>query len=169
MKRIINNKKYLFLVSFFVIASIILGTTIYKYMIKDKYIIALNITTSLPDYFYIIDTTNKLQAKKNNVIAFYFKKKNDRYYNYNHNFIKKIVCQEGDILTEDKYHQFKCNNHILGTAMSTDSKGRKVQAFQFNGKIPTNKYFVMGSAYNSYDSRYWGFVDKKDIIGVALW
>lgn len=35
--------------------------------------------------------------------------------------------------------------------------------------IPTNKYFAMGdNRDNSQDSRYWGFVDRRNIIGRPL-
>jgi len=133
------------------------------------YYIAINISPSLPDYFYFYKkkfTTKDLDYNK--VIAFLFKHKNDRYYKYNYQFIKKIACKEGDLL-EVKNKQYFCNGVFLISALSKDSKGRKIDNFKFNGIIPENKYFVLGTHLKSYDSRYWGFVDRKDIIGVAIW
>lgn len=45
----------------------------------------------------------------------------------------------------------------------------KVEQFIFNGVIPKDKFFVMGTHPRSFDSRYWGFVDRKDIKGVSIW
>ncbi len=34
--------------------------------------------------------------------------------------------------------------------------------------VPENSYFVLGdNSMSSHDSRYWGFVDRKDVIGKA--
>ncbi|WP_325099558.1 S26 family signal peptidase [Campylobacter sp. TTU-622] len=57
--------------------------------------------------------------------------------------------------------KYYCDNVFLGIAQKTDKDGNKVEQFIFNGVIPKDKFFVMGTHPRSFDSRYWGFVDKK--------
>lgn len=165
-------KKLLKNIAFYVVAiafAIVAGFMIYKIYIKDKYIIALNITKSLPDYFYIIDNQTIIDdLKTNQIISFKFDVENDRYYEKESNFIKIIKCKEGDFL-QNENGVFKCNNKIIGVALPSDSQGMAIESFDFNNKIPKDNYFVMGTAMNSYDSRYWGFVRKEKITGVIKW
>ena len=149
--------------------SFLMGFILSNY-INKHYFIALNDTASLPDYFYIYKRDfTKDDLEQGVTIAFSFKHKNDNYYDYNHPFMKKIVCKEGDILNVDSSKRYFCNKSYFSIARSKDSKGKKIDNFIFNGKIPKDKYFTYTTAFKSYDSRYWGFVDFKDIKGVAVW
>ena len=48
--------------------------------------------------------------------------------------------------------------------LKTGSEGDETKVFT----VPKDKYFMMGDNRNqSYDSRYWGFVDKDKIVGIA--
>ena len=81
--------------------------------------------------------------------------------------VKKIACQEGDLLTVDGGN-FYCNNEYIGHAKAHANDGTPLAAFQFNGAIPSGKLFVTGPCIDSYDSKYIGFIQKTDIQAVVV-
>ena len=74
------------------------------------------------------------------------------------NVFKIIRCDEGDILAVDAAKCFFCNGEYVGMAKET------MPHFTFDGKIPPGFMFVMGEHKDSYDSRYFGLVEKSRVI-----
>jgi len=87
-------------------------------------------------------------------------KENDR-------LIKKVGCTPGQALTRDS-NLFSCNKKELGKALNKDSQGRALPQFEFNGPVPDDNFFMIGSNPRSFDSRYFGFVHADDILYKAL-
>jgi type IV secretory pathway protease TraF len=82
--------------------------------------------------------------------------------------IKKVGCLPGEQLTMDAANHFFCNGRSLGQALETDSKGRSLPIFSFNGPVPADKLFMVGTHPRSYDSKYYGFIDVHEISHQAL-
>ncbi|MBU0993396.1 MAG: S26 family signal peptidase [Proteobacteria bacterium] len=80
---------------------------------------------------------------------------------------KKIACVEGDELTVTG-NQFFCNHEWVATAKEISLKGKPLVHFEWNGTIPERKLFLAGSHKDSYDSRYFGFKEKKDVEVIAV-
>lgn len=81
--------------------------------------------------------------------------------------MKLVGCNEGEMLTVDAEKKFYCNGEYLVRAKDFSLKGEPLQHFTFNGTVPKGAMFVMGEHKDSYDSRYFGFVDKSRILARA--
>lgn len=152
-----------------------------KILISIGVFLVLHIIISFISHFYSIGIIHTKSIDKN---VFVYKKKIDdnlsnaliyftlpvqtKYFDKGSSFGKYVKCQGGQVLTT-KNLSYYCDGVFLGKAKTTDMQGKKVENFIFNGTIPYNQFFVMGTHERSFDSRYWGFVNKKDIKGVAIW
>ena len=140
--------------------------------------------------------TNKViipisEPKRGDIAVFHFP------VNPNVDFVKRIIGLPGDVISYKnkqliingkaiKYSNCKksnnhynnsnglintdvvCTEHLNGINHTIDwMDSEKPENFE-NLIVPKNSYFVMGdNRDNSEDSRYWGFVPKKDLVGKA--
>lgn len=162
----INTKPIL---SIFILCLIILSFMLILIEVFSKhYTFAFFKTNSLTNVTWVLlqKDVDKFDLK-GKIIAFDFPL-DTKYFKKDTPFAKEVKCQGGDNLsTQDR--DYFCNNHHIGKARIADSKGAAVKQFVFNGVIPKDSYFVMGDNPNSFDSRYWGFLTKDKIKGVAIW
>jgi conjugal transfer pilin signal peptidase TrbI len=89
----------------------------------------------------------------------------DEYYPEKSAFAKRVACLPAEYL-EYSNSTWICNGKQLknGRYRILQSKsGKNLPLFQHDGVIPDGKYFVLGDKSNSYDSKYWGFVDQSSI------
>jgi signal peptidase I len=106
--------------------------------------------------------------EKGDIIIFKYPRDPDK------DFIKRVMATEGDVI-EEKNKVIYLN----GTALTEPYIQHVDKNPTFNAmdprdnfgpvKIPKNKLFVMGDNRDqSFDSRYWGFVDLSEVRGKAL-
>ncbi len=84
--------------------------------------------------------------------------------------IKKVGCASGERLSTQDGTIF-CEGSFLGNSLPYDGEGRPLPQFSYNGRVPPNKYFMIGGHERSFDSRYFGFIDAEDFRfkAIPLW
>jgi signal peptidase I len=113
----------------------------------------------------IIPITN---PKRGDIVVFKFPEDPSK------DFIKRVIGVAGDkVEVRDKkvYVNNKLLNHDFGIHTDSYILPASVQPRDNFGPIvvPPHKLFVMGDNRDqSYDSRFWGFVDLKAVLGKAL-
>jgi signal peptidase I len=108
------------------------------------------------------------KPRKGDIIVFRYPKDPER------DFIKRIMAVGGDVV-ESKDKVIFINGEIVNSPYAIYNDERVINGDgnprdNFDPReVPEGKYFVMGdNRDHSLDSRYWGFVDFKDIKGKAL-
>ncbi|OPY66947.1 MAG: Peptidase S26 [Syntrophorhabdus sp. PtaU1.Bin050] len=80
--------------------------------------------------------------------------------------MKMARCMPGDHLkTLDRLYY--CNGEFLGWAKEYSLKGERVENFVYDGVVPTGNIFVMGEHKDSFDSRYFGFIEAMDVAAIG--
>lgn len=136
------------------------------YILKQNFGIGFSATPSLPYYVFLINKKN-LNFTKKDLIVFKYPGKNIYNYKTDESFVKIVSCMPGEILKTDEKYEYFCNGEYIGKALLKDGQGKSLEPFFFNGIVPTDKYFVVGTNLKSWDSKYWGFVSKDRIIATA--
>jgi len=83
--------------------------------------------------------------------------------------VKRIGCDEGEFLNHDGEdgREFFCGDRFLGRAKEKTRKGATLEPAQVQGIIPPGRAFMVGDNVDSFDSRYFGLVDKESFISRA--
>jgi hypothetical protein len=80
---------------------------------------------------------------------------------------KMVRCEAGETLKVTDQREYFCNGQFLGRSFERDSKGVALPQFRYSGPIPPGKLFVMGQHERSFDGRYFGLIDEREVVKVA--
>jgi len=82
--------------------------------------------------------------------------------------VKKVACVRGEKLKSDDNRDFFCGDEHLGRAKQRSLKGEEIEMFRYNGVVPEGKLFAVGDSRDSYDSKYFGFIEEKSVVMKAV-
>mgnify|MGYP003612779057 CR=1 FL=1 len=143
---------------YFYLAVILIAAFPYIY---ERLSIRIDMThdVCLPYTIWITDIN--FNPNKQNYIMFMPKK--DKYTAKAKYLFKMIACKPGQRL-EVKGLNYYCDGKYISQAKKYDMSGSgKLNQFIYNGIIPQDNYFAIGTHPYAYDSKYFGFVNVRQI------
>ena len=159
---VFSNQKGKFVSATWAMAIVIIGLEAAMVLLGIS--IGINPTESQPYRLFLI--LKKSLFSREDLVAFRFA--GSEYYAEGSLFVKEVRGISGDRLEIRNDHTVWLNGRFIDTVRATDSQGKAVKPFSFNGLIPEGYYFLYSSAPNSYDSRYYGLIGKERMVGKAI-
>ena len=134
---------------------IVYGVIIISMLVFSKYL-AVNVQSSLPIGIYVIIPAK--EVKKNDIVVFDLDKKYDKYYKTRKIKypMKRIVADSNDSL-EIKRNRIFVNDESYGELLPLGLEKPSL-------KIDKGCYYTLCKQPNSFDSRYFGQVCRKEIL-----
>lgn len=99
----------------------------------------------------------------NDYVVFEYNKIDYKNYHRGKLFIKRIGCDSGQHLLIQDY-KVVCDGRTIATIFKKNEEGEVLPNYSYDGIILNNQFFALGEHLKSFDSRYFGPVDKKQII-----
>lgn len=128
--------------------------------------ISITITPSLRNRIYLLNRyPRKDTIKRNRFVLFTLNTELTKNLKTK-KVIKKVACAEGDQLAVRGLYYY-CNERYLGVAKEYTLDGKELDHFVYEGTIPKGKIFVYSHHIDSYDSKYYGFVEEEDVLAIA--
>ncbi|MDA3904093.1 MAG: signal peptidase I [Desulfuromusa sp.] len=138
------------------------------HLLVNKFIYGTNIPGIDERYLSVRD------PERGDVIVFEFPEDADKSYFKRRDFIKRVIGLPGDLI-EVKSKQVYVNGQPFSVPQELHNDPEMIPSVasprDFVGpvKVPADNYFVMGDNRDySFDSRFWGYVHKSKIKGLAF-
>lgn len=122
--------------------------------------------------YFIVDTWDK-NIHEGDLVAFEMNKDNE-YFPKGLKWIKIAAAKPSSVVNKTPHSVTTSSGKTYNVNMSLmvtylNQKNPQISFDDFTGEITTkaDEWFVLGETESSYDSRYWGPIKTKDIIGKA--
>lgn len=170
-------------------AIFMISLTVLGVILPSKFTVSL--TKSLDHRIYYISRLPSPSEMKNGDYGVFFIR--SKYFKNGEpiRLIKQIACDEGNMLVELNRHYYCVTDpkghsveelkkaitegrvvdgivpYYIGRAKEFSLKGDPLEKFDYSGVIPKGRCFMAGHHKDSFDSRYWGFLDKREFKAKA--
>ena len=81
--------------------------------------------------------------------------------------IKRIAAADGESVCE-RSGRLAIDGHVVARALTADSAGRPLSAWRGCRTLDRSEFLLLGNTWDSYDSRYFGPIQARAIVGRAI-